>query len=244
MKKYKSVLRFFYASSSVVLFIYTICNRENLSGIIFAMTIASAIFTTADLISTGVDIWKKRKDAIFTNILLCKILEKIYMKKMEKKYGSDTERKWIFLERVLGEETYKKILSADLTQEEKNDYLGKVDDKEAKKFLADYLEIEKEINNESEEEVMEVHEYLEEAEKIYTNILGTFPVIALVSIIFIIGLKTVPNAGVSDILTIGTFFLVIMNVWLKEGCINKKMEELLEMRKKLIQEIIESKLDD
>ena len=57
MKKYKSVLRFFYASSSVVLFIYTICNRENLSGIIFAMTIASAIFTTADLISTGVDLF-------------------------------------------------------------------------------------------------------------------------------------------------------------------------------------------
>lgn len=75
--------------------VFTIVSNKSeiIDTLIFSVTIASTFFSISDLIFTKLDIDRKESDELFTLLFLSQYAQKIYLKKIEVKYGKDAEIK-------------------------------------------------------------------------------------------------------------------------------------------------------
>ena len=225
--------------------VFTIVSNKSeiIDTLIFSVTIASTFFSISDLIFTKLDIDRKESDELFTLLFLSQYAQKIYLKKIEVKYGKDAEIKLSELKKILGEEAFEKIVSSNLSKEEKENYLKQVNDIKLKKFLNELIQTNDEqeiVEVEDERSVVDMLKSVKRREKFYFSLPSIVAVIGLVSLIVILTLRVEPQPKINNVCTLVAFLSVITNLLLKECYKDKSLKQLADERREIIKDIKEN----
>lgn len=225
--------------------VFTIVSNKSeiIDTLIFSVTIASTFFSISDLIFTKLDIDRKESDELFTLLFLSQYAQKIYLKKIEVKYGKDAEIKLSELKKILGEEAFEKIVSSNLSKEEKENYLKQVNDIKLKKFLNELIQTNDEqeiVGVEDERSVVDVLKSVKRREKFYFSLPSIVAVIGLISLLVILTLRVEPQPKINNVCTLVAFLSVITNLLLKECYKDKSLKQLADERREIIKDIKEN----
>lgn len=245
MRMHKWVFLVAYVIYMLFAIVFTIVSNKSeiIDTLIFSVTIASTFFSISDLIFTKLDIDRKESDELFTLLFLSQYAQKIYLKKIEVKYGKDAEIKLSELKKILGEEAFEKIVSSNLSKEEKENYLKQVNDIKLKKFLNELIQTNDEqeiVEVEDERSVVDVLKSVKRREKFYFSLPSIVAVIGLVSLIVILTLRVEPQPKINNVCTLVAFLSVITNLLLKECYKDKSLKQLADERREIIKDIKEN----
>lgn len=245
MRMHKWVFLVAYVIYMLFAIVFTIVSNKSeiIDTLIFSVTIASTFFSISDLIFTKLDIDRKESDELFTLLFLSQYAQKIYLKKIEVKYGKDAEIKLSELKKILGEEAFEKIVSSNLSKEEKENYLKQVNDIKLKKFLNELIQTNDEqeiVGVEDERSVVDVLKSVKRREKFYFSLPSIVAVIGLISLLVILTLRVEPQPKINNVCTLVAFLSVITNLLLKECYKDKSLKQLADERREIIKDIKEN----
>lgn len=224
---------------------------EIVGTMIFAITIASTFFAISDTIFTKLDIDKRERELLSSLYQLTQYAEKIYMTKIEQKYGPAINNNIEELKEIFNndEEEIEKIFSKTLSKEEKENYLNKIKEEASQElisfvkkiFESDMEEIieESEEIEENRERVSEIFLKVRKKEKVHYVIASCIAVMGLAALLIILTMRIKAIEYINNALTVLAFFSVIINLILKEYYKASSLKKFAQEKKELVKDLRE-----
>lgn len=222
---------------------------------IFAITIASTAFSISDLLFTKFDIDRKEREALFRLYFLIGQVKKIYINKIEAKYGEKAERMLSMLMELFedNENEIVNFFEGDMTPQEKENFLNKVKEysnDELTQFVISYSQSDnsdmKEMvyGHESEDmNIYELYKNQKSKERIHYGMASIIAVLGLVALLIILTLRISSKPYVNNTLTVAAFLSAIVNLILKEYYKSNSLKKIEHQKKQLNHELKTHKND-
>lgn len=218
-----------------------------IDSMILAITIASTAFSISDLLFTKFDIDKKEMELLSGLFYLTNYTKKVYIKKIEDKYGEKAEEMVSLLLELFkeNEDEITRFFEGNLSLQEKENFLIKVkaySNDELIEFVMSFLELDsseiKEMVSEDEENsTFKLLNKMKRKGEIKCKAASIIAVLGLVALLIILTLRIGAISRVNNTLTVVAFLSVIINLLLKEYYKAHSLKKLEQQKKQMLNEM-------
>jgi len=215
---------------------------------IFAITIASTLFSISDFLFTKLDIDKKERESLFKLVNLTSYLSQTYRTKIMMKFNKKTEKVESELMDIFTSEELDNIFFNRFNADDKDYELNKIKgySGETENILKGFLNSE-DIDimsiEDDDEERKEINDLLNNQihkEKVKYRWASSVAVMGLTALLLILTIRIEPVAKINNILTVVAFLSVIVNLLLKEYYKVSSLKRLSDEKRRLIEEITDN----